>query len=83
MIGMTYEETMLIKLDRKTKNRMKRLKINWSEAMREFINRELDREARFEEAERIRKSLFKKRPGLDSTEIIRRMRDARHGADSD
>ncbi|MCL4379231.1 MAG: hypothetical protein M1160_00120 [Candidatus Marsarchaeota archaeon] len=80
---MPYEETMLIKLDKKTKYRMRRLKINWSEAVRGFINRELDREARFDEAERLRKSIFKRYPGPESTEIIRKARDARHGAGSD
>jgi antibiotic biosynthesis monooxygenase (ABM) superfamily enzyme len=80
---MAYDETMLIKLDRRTKEKMRRMKINWSEAVREFINRELDREARFDEAERLRKSIFKKYPGPESTDIIRKARDARHGTGSD
>ena len=79
---MSYDSTILIKIDKKTKKRMDSIDINWSSRIRDFIERELMKKARFNEAERIRMSLFKETPGLESVEIIRKMRESRHGAGS-
>lgn len=79
---MSYERTILIKIDTKTKRKMDSIKINWSSRIREFINRELTKKAKLDEAEKIREKLFRESPGLDSVEIIRKMRGARHGTSS-
>jgi hypothetical protein len=80
---MGYDSTILIKIDKKTKRRMDNLDVNWSGRIRDFIHRELTRKARWKQAERIRKSLFRESHGLESVEVIRRMRASRHGAGSD
>ena len=79
---MSYDSTILVKIDKKTKKRMDSIDINWSSRIRDFIERELMKKARFNEAERIRMSLFKEAPGLESVEIIRKMRESRHGTGS-
>lgn len=79
---MSYESTILIKIDKKTKRKMDNIDVNWSSRIRDFIKRELMKKARLNEAERIRKSLFRESHGLESTEVIRRMRGSRHGAGS-
>lgn len=76
---MSYDKTILIKIDSETKEKMDSLNINWSGKIREFIEREVTRRKRFAEAERIRRSLFKKTAGVDSAVIIRRMRAGRYG----
>ncbi len=79
---MGYETTILIKLDKKTKKRMDNIDINWSGKIRDFIKRELMKKARFAEAEKIRQSLFRKAPGLESVDVLRKMRGSRHGTGS-
>ncbi len=79
---MTYDTTILVKLDKRTKERMLRMNINWSEAIRVFIKGKMQREARIQNAERLRKLVFKKYAGPESTEIIRKSRDERYGAGS-
>lgn len=79
---MGYERTILIKIDKKTKRRMDTMDVNWSGRIRDFILRELAKKARLNEAERIRKSLFRESHGPDSVEVLRRMRGSRHGAGS-
>jgi len=79
---MSYESTILIKIDKKTKRKMDDIDVNWSSRIRDFIRMELTKKARFNEAERIRKSLFRESHGLESVEVIRRMRGARHGTSS-
>ena len=71
---MVYEETVLIKLDSDTKRRMRSLNANWSELIREFIQSELDKKRNIARAERLRTKLFRRKKGVDSTALIRRMR---------
>lgn len=79
---MSYESTILVKIDTKTKKKMDNVDVNWSSRIRDFIKRELMKKARLNEAERIRKSLFRESHGLDSVEALRRMRESRHGTGS-
>jgi hypothetical protein len=79
---MGYDSTILVKVDRKTKRGMDSIDVNWSGRIRDFIKRELMKKARLNEAERIRQSLFRKGPGLESVEVLRKMRGSRHGAGS-
>ncbi len=79
---MSYETTLLIKIDRGTKLRMKKAKLNWSAQIRGFINKELNRRRNIAYAEKIRAKLFRKSRGIDSTLYIRKMRDARYGKTS-
>ena len=82
MDSMAYENTILIKIDKKTKSMMNRSRENWSAKIRSFIASELERKARFSEAEKIRNSLFRRSPGPQSVAAIRRMRASRHGTSS-
>jgi post-segregation antitoxin (ccd killing protein) len=43
---MTYEEAILVKIDKDTKRRMKSVKVNWSERIREFIQKEISTKRR-------------------------------------
>ena len=79
---MSLDSTILVKVDKKTKKRMDSIDVNWSGRIRDFIERELMKKARMNEAERIRSALFREASGLDSTEVIRKMRGSRHGASS-
>ncbi len=79
---MGYDSTILVKVDKKTKKRMDSIDVNWSSRIRDFIERELMKKARLNEAERIRKSLFREAPGLESVEVLRKIRGSRHGASS-
>lgn len=79
---MTLEETILIKIDKTTKRKMRSAEENWSELIRAFIHRELNRRRNIAKAERLRAKLFKKAKGSDSTAIIREWRDKRYGPNS-
>ncbi len=72
-----------LRVDEETKAKMERMQaVNWSEVLREKIQEVLERESRKNrmEALRIMERLSRKSPpGWDSTEFIRRMRDARYG----
>ncbi len=76
---MPYEEAILVKVDRVTKRKMKLAEENWSELIRMFIQRELDKKRNIAKAERLRAKLFRTVKGKDSTAIIREMRDSRYG----
>jgi Zn-dependent oligopeptidase len=78
---MTYEGTILIKLDKDTKRRMKEINTNWSELIREFIQKELNRKRNIARAEKLRAKLFRQGRGMDSAQIIRYFRDTRYGPD--
>lgn len=79
---MGLDSTILVKIDKRTKKRMDSIDVNWSSRIRDFIERELMKKARMDEAERIRSALFREAPGLGSAEVIRKMRRSRHGASS-
>ena len=76
---MPYEEAILVKLDKVTKRKMTAAEENWSELIREFIQRELNKKRNVAKAERLRTKLFKAVKGKDSTAIIREMRESRYG----
>ncbi len=77
-----YDSTILVRVDKKTKRGMNSIDTNWSVKIRDFIKRELTKKARLDEGEKIRKSLFRTAPGLESAEALRKMRGARHGKSS-
>lgn len=79
---MAYEEAILVKIDKDTKKRMKSVKVNWSEAIREFIQKEISNKRNIAKAERLRARLFRSVGGTESTAIIRKMRDSRYGPSS-
>lgn len=82
VIGMPYEEAILIKVDKVTKRKMRSVEENWSELIREFIQGELNKKRNIAKAERIRARLFRAVKGKDSTAIIREMRDSHYGSAS-
>ena len=79
---MPYEEAILIKIDKTTKRKMRSAEENWSELIRMFIQKELNKKRNIARAERLRAKLFRSVKGIDSTAIIREMRDSRYGPDS-
>lgn len=79
---MTNDASVLIKVDSKTKEEMSKLGINWSEAIRQFIKERLSRSKKnmamaVALSDKILYSQKKHRG--DSTEIIRKFRDSKHG----
>ena len=82
MIKLSYQEAILIKLDKATKRRMRSVEGNWSELIRGFIQRELDKKRHIAKAERIRAKLFRAVRGKSTTTLIREMRATRYGSDS-
>ena len=81
---MQHEEAILVKVDKPTKEKMKKLNINWSKAIRGFISEELNRKRNLAKAVALTDKLFRKakKKGFDSTAFIRKMRSERYGPDS-
>ncbi|MDE1865816.1 MAG: hypothetical protein KGH94_04240 [Candidatus Micrarchaeota archaeon] len=79
---MAYEEAILIKIDKTTKKKMSSTQDNWSELIRTFIQKELNKKRNVAKAERLRAKLFRRVKGPDSTAVIREMRDSRYGPNS-
>ncbi len=81
---MQYTEAVLVKIDSDTKRQMKKLKVNWSEEIREFIMMriKIGRKKNLMRAVAGTDRLFRKVEGFDSTAVIRKMRDTRYGPDS-
>ena len=82
MFNLTYDKTILIKVDRSTKRSMSNIEVNWSELIREFIKKEINRKQNIARAERLRSKLFRTKRGLESTTVIRSWRDSRYGPGS-
>lgn len=81
---MANDASVLIKIDSETKERMSKLRINWSEAIRQFIKVKLSKSRRnVALAVALNDKILsrQKRHKGDTTEIIRRFRDARYGPD--
>lgn len=81
---MKYDQMLLVKIDKRTKERMKAAKINWSEEVRRFIIDKLDRRERIshalEQLREFRESTKNKGvKDFDSTAFIRKTRDERNG----
>ena len=82
---MADDVSVLIKVDRQTKERMLKMNINWSGAIRQFIKEKLERRKRNRALavllnDRILSS--QKWHKMDTTEIIRKFRDERYGPNS-
>lgn len=80
-----YETAILIKIDTKTKEKMDKLNINWSEEIRDFIKSRLESEGDKNLALAVATTdkLFRKaKKGFDSTAFIRKMREERYGSSS-
>ena len=79
---MEKDMAVLIKVDKKTKEKMRQMNINWSEEIRKFISEKLesDGDNNLALAVAISDKLFRKsKSGFNSTDFIRKMRDARYG----
>jgi post-segregation antitoxin (ccd killing protein) len=81
---MKYESAILVKVDKTTKERMKHAKINWSAAIRNFINEEISRKANLAKAiaQTYKLLATQKKSKHDTTSIIRYWRDKRYGTGS-
>lgn len=79
---MGKDVAVLVKVDAKTKERMKQMNINWSEEIRKFISGRLERnhERNLALAVASTDRLFRKsKSKFNSTKFIRKMRDTRYG----
>jgi antitoxin component of RelBE/YafQ-DinJ toxin-antitoxin module len=78
---MAYEESILIKVDKTTKEQMKTVNRNWSKAIRMFINEELRHKKNIAKAvaQTYRILEGQKKSKYDSTSVIRKLRDERYG----
>ena len=81
---MQYEDTVLVKVDRETKDRMKKINTNWSEIIRAAIAEEVNRQKNLAKAVAIMDRIFARhrRSKEDSTKVIRYWRDHRYGPSS-
>jgi hypothetical protein len=81
---MSNNSSVLIKIDTDTKERMSKLKINWSEAIRQFIKGKLDSSKNIALAVALNDKILggQKKSKGDTIEIIRKFRDARYGKGS-
>ena len=78
---MTRQVEVVVKVNEETKDKMKRLKINWSEAIRRFINHEIEKQKNTALALSIMHRLsseIKLEKDGDTTTIIRKFRNDRH-----
>jgi hypothetical protein len=85
MVFMRYEETVLVKVDKETKNKMKKIKTNWSEAIRAAIAEEISRQKNLAKAIAQTYEILgsqKKKRSDESTKIVRYWRDRRYGTAS-
>jgi hydroxymethylpyrimidine/phosphomethylpyrimidine kinase len=82
---MSFKNAILVKIDEDTKRKMKKVGINWSAEIREFINERLTKKNNVALAVALTDRVFKnsKKNQFDSTEFIRKMRDTRYGKNSD
>ncbi len=81
---MGFENAILVKVDEDTKKKMKKIGINWSAEIREFVNERLRKKNNIALAVALTDRVFKnaKKNGFDSTEFIRKMRETRYGKNS-
>ncbi len=76
---------ILIKVNKETRKKMRQMHINWSEEIRQFIVKRLNKESDEGLAWAVATTdrLFRKsKNNFDSTEFIRKMRDTRYGPGS-
>ncbi|MDE1823326.1 MAG: hypothetical protein KGI00_04205 [Candidatus Micrarchaeota archaeon] len=79
---MLNEESVLIKVDKETKDKMRELNINWSEELRRFIKERIRKKKNMALAVALNDRLLavQNLHKTDTTAVIRRFRDARYGA---
>ncbi len=79
---MTTGPAILIRVDKDTKDRMRKLKINWSGEIRNFIADRISRNGNKAHAMILTDKIFnsQKKKNTDSAETVRRFRDERYGA---
>ncbi len=78
---MVKQVEVVVKVNEELKSKMKRLKINWSEAIRRFINLEIEKQKNTALALSIMHRLsneIKLGKDTDTTTTIRKLRDERH-----
>lgn len=75
---------VLIKVDKNTKEKMKKLKINWSKEIREFISERINKEGNLARAVALSDRLLnsQKKKKTNTAEVIRKFRDERYGPSS-
>jgi post-segregation antitoxin (ccd killing protein) len=71
------ESLITVRVPKELKARMKMVKINWSEELREAIRTRLETNQRLNAEEDLERILASVRPGFDTTQAIREAR--RHG----
>ncbi len=81
---MSGESQILVKVDKGTKQKMKKIRINWSAEIRRFIANRVSEERNLALAVILTERVFRKakKKRFDSTAFIRKMRDARYGSSS-
>jgi hypothetical protein len=81
---MSEDMSILIRIDKLTKAEMARVKINWSEEIRNFIKRRITKEKNLALAVTLMEKVLssQKYSNTDSTEMIRKFRDERYGPNS-
>ncbi len=72
---------VLVKIDKITKEKMKELKINWSEEIRNFIDEKINSKITLALAVALTHKILdsQKKHNTDTTLIIRKFRDVRYG----
>lgn len=81
---MKYDSTLLIKVDKETKGKMSKVKVNWSEIIREAIKSELAHQRNLAKAVALTAKVFARhqKSKSDSTSVIRYWREHRYGPNS-
>ena len=75
-----HMSTITIRVEEELKEKMKGIKVNWSEFIRKAIRRKIEQEERREAAERLLRDLKGRKHAVPKgfiNETIRRMREAR------
>ncbi len=81
---MKYEDTILVKIDKETKSKMKKINLNWSKVIRAAISEEVNSQRNIAKAVALTAKVFARhqKSKSDSTAVIRYWRDHRYGPNS-
>ncbi len=74
---MYMSEIITVRVPRRLKERMRRIKVNWSEEIRSFLERRVRELELIEVLDGVARSAEKRRVRVDSTFLIREDRDRR------
>lgn len=82
--SMPQEQQILVKVDKSTKNEMKKMNINWSAEIRKFIGSVLEKRRNRALAVSISDRIFSSQRSrrTDTSLVVRKFRDERYGANS-